>query len=170
VLDHLVVNQLGDYLSINSEFDMTLDKSLVLETATSWAEIKEENEKTTPTNQEKFQILSRRKDYLKREKLNLELEAISYLDTSKVDSEIKKIDEVINGFLSKVQKEHIIEFLKTQGEGEHIRSEESNSYWNDIYYGGVPLTVKMVESDYYMNVYKAWGNFLIEEFKNGNIS
>lgn len=164
VVDHVIANQRGEMLSVFQEAPL---HGIIFEEAEKFT-VKEEQEK--PNNLEKFQILSRRKDYLKEEKLNLELEAISYLDTSKVDSEIKKIDEVINGFLSKEQKEHIIEFLKTQGEGEHIRSEESNSYWNDIYYGGVPLTVKMVESDYYMNVYKAWGNFLIEEFKNGNIS
>lgn len=164
VVDHVIANQRGEMLSVFQEAPL---HGIIFEEAEKFT-VNEEQEK--PNNLEKFQILSRRKDYLKEEKLNLELEAISYLDTSKVDSEIKKIDEVINGFLSKEQKEHIIEFLKTQGEGEHIRSEESNSYWNDIYYGGVPLTVKMVESDYYMNVYKAWGNFLIEEFKNGNIS
>ena len=164
VVDHVIANQRGGMLSVFQEAPL---HGIIFEEAEKFT-VNEEQEK--PNNLEKFQILSRRKDYLKEEKLNLELEAISYLDTSKVDSEIKKIDEVINGFLSKEQKEHIIEFLKTQGEGEHIRSEESNSYWNDIYYGGVPLTVKMVESDYYMNVYKAWGNFLIEEFKNGNIS
>ena len=164
VVDHVIANQKGEMLSV---FEEAPFHGIIFEEAEKFT-VNEGQEK--PNNLEKFQILSRRKDYLKEEKLNLELEAISYLDTSKVDSEIKKIDEVINGFLSKEQKEHIIEFLKTQGEGEHIRSEESNSYWNDIYYGGVPLTVKMVESDYYMNVYKAWGNFLIEEFKNGNIS
>lgn len=180
VLDHIISNQKGEMLSLREEADSQFLSFDEIENLTI-REIKEEVSisenysideisEPKPSNLEKFQLLSRRKDYLKQEKLNLELEAISFLDTSKVDSEIKKVDEVINDFLSKEQKEHIIEFLKTQGEGEYIRSEESNSYWNDIYYGGVPLTVKMVESDYYMNVYKAWGNFLIEEFKNGNIS
>ena len=59
VLDHLVVNQLGDYLSIISEYDMTLDKSLVLETATSWTGIKEEmTELEIPSITESEQVLT----------------------------------------------------------------------------------------------------------------
>lgn len=182
VLDHIISNQNGEMLSLREEAESQFLNFDEIENLTI-REIREEASlsetysidkiiEPKPSNLEKFQILSRRKDYLKKEKLNRELETfnIGYLNTSKIDSEIKKIDEVINGFLSKEQKEHIVEFLKTQGEGEHVRSKESNSYWNDIYYGGVPLLVKMVESDYHMNVYKAWGNFLIKEFEEGNIS
>lgn len=111
VVDHVIANQKGEMLSV---FEEAPFHGIIFEEAEKFT-VNEGQEK--PNNLEKFQILSRRKDYLKEEKLNLELEAISYLDTSKVDSEIKKIDEVINGFLSKEQKEHIIEFLKTQGEG-----------------------------------------------------
>ncbi|MDO4881641.1 MAG: JAB domain-containing protein [Capnocytophaga sp.] len=106
VLDHLVVNQLGDYLSIISEYDMTLDKSLVLETATSWTGIKEEMaELEIPSITKSEQVLTGEtvqesttyKGKTKEEKKQ-ELEALSKVVQDKVDSFIRN-PELVKDFL-----------------------------------------------------------------------
>lgn len=106
VLDHLVVNQLGDYLSIISEYDMTLDKSLVLETATSWTGIKEEMaELEIPSITKSEQVLTGEtvqesttyKGKTKEEKKQ-ELEALSKVVQDKVDTFIRN-PELVKDFL-----------------------------------------------------------------------
>lgn len=180
VLDHIISNQKGEMLSLREEADRQFLNFDEIENLTI-REIKEEASlsetysidkiiEPKPSNLEKFQVLSRRKDYLKLEKDNIFYDVLGLVDTSKIDSEIKKIDMVINNLLSKEQKEHIIEFLKTQGEGEHVKSVNNGAYWNEIYYGEIPLLVKMVDEDFFMGRYKAWSNFLIKEFEKGNVS
>ena len=106
VLDHLVVNQLGEYLSIISEYDMTLDKNLVLETATSWAGIKEEMaELEIPSITESEQMLTGEivqksityKGKTKEEKKQ-ELEELSKVVQDKVDSFVRN-PELVKDFL-----------------------------------------------------------------------
>ena len=90
VLDHLVVNQLGEYLSIISEYNMTLDKNLVLETATSWAGIKEE--------MAELEIPSITYKGKTKEEKKQELEELSKVVQDKVDSFVRN-PELVKDFL-----------------------------------------------------------------------
>ena len=176
VLDHFIVNQFGEYLSIVDEQYLSR-ASEILEAKTLWKDIEEERATYTKqldeinlSNLEKFKVLSRRKDNLKQERLNLEYEAISGYSTKNIDREIQKIDEVINTLLSPKQKEHIVEFLKTKTEESAVTQEETIYDWTEIYFGEKPLFTKMIDEGLYRKNLRAWTDFLIQEFEKGNIS
>lgn len=115
-----------------------------------------------------FQDLTRQLDVLKNLKIKVENGEKNDISKEELDNQIQKLKKELPSTDSLPEDLEIINFLKTQIEGEYIKVENSNHDWKNVYFGDSYLT-KMIDSEKYSD-YAAWTEFLIDSYKKGNIS
>lgn len=115
-----------------------------------------------------FQDLTRQLDVLKNLKIKVENGEKNDISKEELDNQIQKLKKELPSTDSLPEDLKIINFLKTQIEGEYIKVENSNHDWKNVYFGDSYLT-KMIDSEKYSD-YAAWTEFLIASYQKGNIS
>lgn len=115
-----------------------------------------------------FQDLTRQLDVLKNLKIKVENGEKNDISKEELDNQIQKLKKELPSTDSLPEDLKIINFLKTQIEGEYIKVENSNHDWKNVYFGDSYLT-KMIDSEKYSD-YAAWTEFLIDSYQKGNIS
>lgn len=115
-----------------------------------------------------FQDLTRQLDVLKNLKIKVENGEKTDISKEELDNQIQKLKKELPSTNSLPEDLKIINFLKTQIDGEYIKVENSNHDWKNVYFGDSYLT-KMIDSEKYSD-YAAWTEFLIDSYKKGNIS
>lgn len=115
-----------------------------------------------------FQDLTRQLDVLKNLKIKVENGEKNDISKEELDNQIQKLKKELPSTNSLPEDLKIINFLKTQIDGEYIKVENSNHDWKNVYFGDSYLT-KMIDSEKYSD-YAAWTEFLIDSYKKGNIS
>ena len=115
-----------------------------------------------------FQDLTRQLDVLKNLKIKVENGEKTDISKEELDNQIQKLKKELPSTDSLPEDLKIINFLKTQIEGEYIKVENSKHDWKNVYFGDSYLT-KMIDSEKYSD-YAAWTEFLIDSYQKGNIS
>lgn len=115
-----------------------------------------------------FQDLTRQLDVLKNLKIKVENGEKNDISKEELDNQIQKLKKELPSTDSLPEDLKIINFLKTQIEGEYIKVENSNHDWKNVFFGDSYLT-KMIDSEKYSD-YAAWTEFLIDSYQKGNIS